>query len=48
MKNGRILAQGTPSEVLPGENIEQLYGISVDVTSLYDDKLRVFMPMKMI
>ena len=48
MKDGSILAQGTPSEVLSGENIERLYGISVDVTSLYNDKLRVFMPVKMI
>lgn len=48
MKDGSILAQGTPSEVLSGENIERLYGISVDVTSLYNDKLRVFMPVRMI
>ena len=48
MKEGRILSQGTPSEVLSGENIELMYGIPVDVTSLYDDKVRVFMPFKMI
>lgn len=48
MKNGNILSQGTPSEVLTGEVIEQLYGIAVETSSLYEDKVRVFTPKELI
>lgn len=48
MKNGCILSQGTPSEVLTEENIELLYGIAVETNSLYGDKVRVFTPRNII
>lgn len=48
MKDGRVLSQGTPSEVLSGEIIEQLYGIAVEVNSLYEDKVRVFTPKNVV
>jgi len=44
MKDGSVLTQGTPSEVLSGENVTALYGIDVDEQSLRDDRVRVFIP----
>ena len=44
LKDGAVFAQGTPAEVLTAENIEQLYGVSTRLTSIFDDKVRVFTP----
>lgn len=44
LKNGRVLAQGTPAEVLTADNIAAMYGAAVEMTSLYNDKARMFVP----
>ena len=44
LKNGRVFAQGTPGEVLTAENIRELYGVDTRLTSIYDDRVRVFTP----
>ena len=46
LRNGRILALGKPTEVLNDVIMEQLYNVSVDVISLYDDAARVCIPAK--
>lgn len=48
MKDGKVLALGTPSEVLTPEIIQQLYGIEVELQSLYEDKARVCIPKSII
>lgn len=44
LKNGRVFAQGTPAEVLTEENIRQLYGVDTRLTSIFDDRVRIFTP----
>ena len=44
LKDGRVFAQGTPTEVLTEENIRELYGVDTKLTSIYDDRVRVFTP----
>ena len=44
LKDGEILSKGVPSEVLTQENIALMYGTAVEMTSLHDDKVRMFMP----
>ena len=44
VQNGRVLTIGTPAEVLTRENIQALYGVDVEVLSLYDDKARICIP----
>lgn len=44
MKDGRVLAQGEPGEVLTAELILSLYGVEVEVESLRGDRLRVCIP----
>ena len=46
LRHGRILALGKPTEVLNDVIMEQLYNVSVDVISLYDDAARVCIPAK--
>lgn len=48
LKDGRILSQGIPDEVLTQENINNLYGIDTIATSLYEDKVRVYTPLNYI
>ena len=48
LQNGRILTEGPPSQVLTQENVAELYGIAVEVLSLYDDKIRVCIPKQVI
>ncbi|MCB8818556.1 ABC transporter ATP-binding protein [Desulfosporosinus shakirovi] len=48
MKDGKVLALGTPSDVLTPELIQQLYGIEVELQSLYEDKARVCIPKSII
>lgn len=45
LKDGRILAQGSPREVIDSRLIETLYGVHVAVERLYDDRLRVLVPV---
>lgn len=48
VKNGKIIAQGRPNEVMDKTLIESLYGVSVRVESLFDDKMRVCIPTSSI
>lgn len=45
MKDGRIDAMGRPHDVITSELISRLYGIEVEVNSLYGDKVRVCVPV---
>ena len=44
LKDGSVFAQGTPGEVLTAENIRRLYGVDTKLTSIFDDRVRVFTP----
>ena len=44
LKGGSVFAQGTPGEVLTAENIRRLYGVDTKLTSIFDDRVRVFTP----
>ena len=44
LQQGRVLAEGTPKEVLTEKIIRALYGVEVDVVSLRDDHARVCLP----
>ena len=48
LKDGVILAHGTPKETITEEFIETLYGVHVEIQSLYNDKLRVCVPVTAI
>lgn len=45
MKEGRIEAFGRPHDVITSDLISGLYGIDVEVNSLYEDKVRVCVPV---
>ena len=44
IQKGRVLAEGRPKEVLTEQTIHALYGVDVDVVSLYDDHARICLP----
>ena len=44
IQNGQVLKEGTPEEVLTEETIRALYGVDVEVVSLYHDKARICIP----
>ena len=44
IQHGRVLAEGTPKEVLTEKTIRALYGVEVDVVSLRDDRARICLP----
>ena len=46
IQKGRVLAEGDPKEVLTGETLHALYGVDVDVVSLYGDKARICIPTR--
>ena len=46
LQNGRVVANEKPAEVLTSDMMKQLYDVSVDVISLYDDTARVCIPAK--
>ncbi len=48
LQNGRIVANGKPAEALTSEMMKQLYNVSVNVISLYDDAARVCIPTKFV
>lgn len=48
MKEGRILAQGAPRDIMSSQLVKDLYGIDVSVDSLYDDRIRVCVPKSVI
>ena len=45
LQGGRISAMGRPNDVITSELISSLYGIKVEVNSLYEDKVRVCVPV---
>lgn len=45
LKDGRILAQGTPKKIITTSFVNELYNVQVDVQSLYDDRMRVCVPI---
>ena len=48
LRNGCLLADGKPSEVLTEQTIKQLYNVEVDVVHLYDDAARVCIPKEYV
>ena len=44
IQNGRVLKEGPPEDVLTEETIRALYGVDVEVVSLYHDKARICIP----
>ena len=45
LQAGAIRAYGPPKEIITAELISDLYGIDVEVNSLYDDRVRVCVPL---
>lgn len=45
---GRVLTEGKPKDVLTEETIHALYGVDVDIVSLYEDQARICIPAHMI
>lgn len=48
MHRGRVLADGSPSEIVTEELVHKLYGVDVKIKSLYRDKVRVCIPENLI
>ena len=44
IQNGHVLTEGRPEEVLTEETIHALYGVDVDIVSLYGDRARICVP----
>lgn len=44
LKDGRVLASGSPSEIVSTDLMQTLYGVDIAVQSLYDDTVRVCIP----
>lgn len=44
IKDGRILCHGSPAKIMNADIISQLYGINVEISSLYSDRVRICMP----
>ena len=47
LQNGRVLLEGAPSQLLTQQAIRDLYGVEVDVVSLYEDRARVCIPFNL-
>ncbi len=45
---GRVLTEGKPKDVLTEETIHALYGVDVDIVSLYEDQARICIPAHVI
>lgn len=41
---GEVLAYGSPKDAITAELISKIYGVDVEVNSLYDDRVRVCVP----
>ena len=48
LQNGRILQDDDPKKVLTNENVAKLYGVDVEVLSLYEDRARICIPKDII
>ena len=44
IQKGRVLTEGNPKEVLTKDTLHALYGVEVDVVSLYEDQARICIP----
>lgn len=44
IQNGRVLTEGRPNEVLTVGTLRALYGVDVEVVSLYEDRARICIP----
>lgn len=44
IQKGQVLKDGTPAKVLTADTMRALYGVDVDVLSLYGDKARICIP----
>lgn len=44
IQKGRVLTEGKPKDVLTEETIHALYGVDVDIVSLYEDQARICIP----
>lgn len=44
LRGGRVLTEGRPRDVLTSDTMRQLYGVEVEVSSLFDDRVRVCTP----
>lgn len=44
LHEGNILAYGSPKDTITADLISKIYGVDVEVNSLYDDKVRVCIP----
>ncbi len=47
IQHGRVLTEGSPEHVLTQKTMFDLYGVDVDVVSLYEDKARICIPVKL-
>ena len=45
VQDGAVKAQGAPKDIITSAFINELYGVEVDVQSLYDDRVRVCVPI---
>ncbi len=48
MKDGKVLAWGTPGEIFTADLIYDLYGVEVEMESLYHDQARVCIPKSIV
>ena len=48
INQGRVFAYGDPKDVITKELVSDLYGVDVEVNSLYGDKVRVCVPVREI
>ena len=44
IQKGRVLTVGNPKDVLTKDTLHALYGVEVDVVSLYEDRARICIP----
>ena len=44
IQHGRVLKEGTPEQVLAEDTMHELYGVDVNVVSLFDDQARICIP----
>ena len=47
LRDGRVLKEGAPREVLTADTMRALYGVEVEISSLYDDRARVCVPREL-
>lgn len=48
LKDGRVAAAGKPKDIINDALIKELYGIEVNVNSLYEDRVRICIPKTVI